>query len=58
MNLLVAVSSLAVLAAQSPPLPASQDVNYLPTALHEQLACAPQMLPDAPLAGIRVIGNY
>jgi hypothetical protein len=53
MNLLVAVSWLALLGTQSP----SQDVNYLPTALHEQLQCAPQMLPTAPLPGMRVIGN-
>jgi hypothetical protein len=56
MNLLAAVSSFALLGAQSQMQP--QDVNYLPTALHEQLACAPQMLPNAPLAGIRVIGNH
>ena len=54
MNLLVAVSSLALLGAPAP----SQDVHYLPGALHEQLACAPQMLPTAPLAGIRVLGTY
>jgi hypothetical protein len=53
MNVLFAVSSLALLSAP----PQSPDVNYLPAALHEQLACAPQMLPSAPPAGIRVIGN-
>jgi hypothetical protein len=56
MTMLVAVSSLALLAAQSQPQP--QDANYLPTALHEQLQCAPQLLQSAPLKGIRVIGNH
>lgn len=51
MNVLIALSSLALLAAQSQP------VIYSPTALHEELVCAPLMLPTAPLAGIRVIGN-
>jgi len=37
MNLLVAVSSLTFLAAQSPSQPAPQDVNYFPAALHAQL---------------------
>lgn len=53
MNLLIAVSSLAVLGAQ----PSSQSTSYLPTALHEQLVCAPQMLPTAPVPAMRVIGN-
>jgi len=53
MNLLVAVASFALLGAQSP----SEDTPYLPTALHEQLQCGPQMLPSAPLAGMRIIGN-
>lgn len=54
MNLLMALSSFALMAGQPP----AQEVNYLPTALHEQLQCAPQMLPSPPLTGIRVIGNY
>jgi hypothetical protein len=58
MNLLVAVSSLTLFAAQSPSQPAPQGVSYFPAALHGQLQCAPQLLPSAPLAGIRVIGNY
>ena len=53
MNLLIAVSSLALVGAPPP----SQDVSYLPTALHEQLQCAPQMLSSTPPAGIHVIGN-
>lgn len=54
MTLLVAVSSLALFGAQQP----AHDASYLTTALHEQLQCAPQMLPNAPLIGIRVIGTY
>jgi hypothetical protein len=53
-NLLIAVSSLALAGAQAP----SQDTSYLAGALHEQLRCAPQMLPNAQPAGIRVIGNH
>ena len=52
MNLLVMVSSLAAFVAQSP------QVNYFPPALHEQLQCSPLMLPEPPVAGIRVVGNY
>ena len=55
MNPLVAISSLALLAAQSPSQP--QDSNYFPAALHAQLQCSLQLLPSAPLAGMRVTGN-
>jgi len=57
MNLLVAVSSLALLAAQSAPPPEPQGVTYSPAALHAQLQCSPQLLPSPPLVGMRVIGN-
>ncbi len=49
MNALL-LSSLVLLAQ-------SQGPNYFPPALHEQLACAPLMLPIAPPAAIRVVGN-
>jgi hypothetical protein len=51
LTLLAAVASLALLGGQN------QQSNYYPTTLHEQLVCAPAMLPAAPLSGIRVIGN-
>jgi hypothetical protein len=51
MTLLIAVSSLAFLAAQP------QSNSYSASALHQQLVCAPQMLTVAPFPGIRVVGN-
>jgi hypothetical protein len=57
MNPLIAISSLALIAAQSPSQTQSQDVNYFPPTLHAQLQCSPQLLPGAPPAGMRVIGN-
>jgi hypothetical protein len=51
MNLLIAVSSLALLAGQP------QSASYSASAMHQQLVCAPQMLTTAPLGGIRVLGN-
>jgi hypothetical protein len=57
MNPLLAISSLTLLAAQSPSQPQPQDVNYSPAALHAQLQCSPQLLPTPPPIGMRVIGN-
>lgn len=51
MNLAIALASLALLGGQP------QEPNYFAPSLHEQLVCAPMMLPAAPLASMRVIGD-
>ena len=45
-----ALPSVVLLGAQSQP-------GYFAASLHEQLACAPQLLTSDPLPGMRVIGN-
>lgn len=49
MTVLALVASLTLLA---------QDAHYFAPALHEQLACAPQLLPSTPIGGMRVLGNH
>jgi len=48
----IAVTSLALVGGQL------QEPHYFAPALHEQLVCAPMMLPAPPLGGMRVVGNH